>query len=1127
MSGDVMFSLVRKPILKRSRILTTGISIALSTMLFFCVASALEFVDQSSQGYLGDAHTVILTESGSTTLRDTVLSMDLAEALQELPGVYLVSPENFYYETLEGEPVIIRGVTPTFFALEQASIQGRVLDSSDLGNAVIGSEISQRFHLGLGDSFIIPDPIHSSYVEFTVVGILKSSGFLDSEILIPLESGWVLAHHPRVGEVSVVRVRVDPLIWPTYEELYQVLREPPEITELHSYSLPGEAQTALLGTVHDNLGIDVVQAYYLVGNTWRMSPAHVEGTAFEAEIPATSNQYYVTTRDICGNITSTAVQNPVPLQLVDVEYSFTPGNPTTNDVLTIHCFSDADAVRLYYTMDGPWSPSEMSKQDAEFAFELGTVKGELLFYFILEDDGIEYESPVYKCTVEKEREKGLIQRILKKPETTETQIMFPEGISGNFDLHSSQEFSEEVKKVGLGNLYTLTMVILLVTILATVMAIFSSMTAAVFESRREIGILLSLGSRRSVLYGVFLIHSLIVSLFAGVAGSLGGYILLHLIHRYGTLVAGTVLIEPLLDIHIFLISLLFAVGMGFIATFFSVRILSSLNPAEALKRVYLVKESERKIPSFTLFPGNVTKSLVVVVLLLVFSVGLHMYPTLRTGLPFDPDSWSHYLLSSKMITTHHALEEHPFFYINYNTHWPGITFILSECSLVTGIDLLDTTRVVIPLISSVSLLLIYALTVLISQSRAAGVVSAAVFCIGGIYLNRSSAVTKESLAFILLLLTIYLYGAGRTKKTFVPYFLSFISYGCLLLTHHITTLLFILILLSVLIPLTVYELYRGIHQKWIGVLDIAFAIYCITLFYWFNKDMSEFLRFGFSDISLLLSYLLVVGSIFTYLALRQSLRRTVLLSLVASACLILLPYFIVGFDVYSAAPAEFLKEVPPFAAWLVLGSIGIIPLLTQSTERRLLFSGWIAAVGAFLLFALTRERSAFSFLLLFRSISYGYQLLVIMAGMGVVFLIQKGYSRTRSGVLLCGIAVVVLSFYSVQSGYLGNYYEQKDLYWMPEYTAGIWAGQYLTGPALTDERLGKLLQGVAEVDYDLVGFSQLMLKGEGPDGVILLYNDMYTHGFVADVNFIDPQEKVDSYGCIYANPLVTVHRKQE
>ncbi|MBU7040490.1 MAG: ABC transporter permease [Theionarchaea archaeon] len=1122
-----MLSLVKKPVLKRSRILTTGISIALSTMLFFCVASALEFISQSSQGYLGDEHTFILTESGSTTLRDTVLSMSLAEALQELPGVNVVSPENFYYETLEGEPVIIRGITPAFFALEQISIQGRHLDSSDLHSAILGSEISQKFHLGLGDSFIIPDPIHSSYIEFTVVGILTRSGFLDSEILIPLDSGWILAHHPRIGEVSVVRVRADPLIWDTYEELYHVLREPPEISELHSHSLPDEAQTILSGTVHDSLKIDVVQVYYLVNSTWKMTPAQVEGTAFKAEIPAHSEQYYVTARDICGNITSTAVQKTVPLQSLDIPYVITPENPTTDDAVTLHCYLEADAISLYYTVDGPWSSLEMTRDEGEFVYDLGTVKGELLFYFVVESGGNEYESPIYKCTVEKQKEKGFIQRILTGGESKQPQIMFPEGISSNFDLHSSQEFSEEIKKVSLGNLYTLTMVILLVTVLATVMAIFSSMTAAVFESRREIGILLSLGSRRSVLYSVFLITSLAVSLAAGVMGSLGGYGLLQLIHRYGTLVAGTVLIEPLLDARIFLTSLLFAVGMGCVATFFSVRILSSLNPSQALKQVYLLKESERKIPSFVLPPGNAAKGMVVVILLLVFSAGLHLYPSLRTGLPLDPDSWSHYFLSHEMIMTHHALEEHPFFYVDYNTHWPGITFLLSVCSLSSGVDLLDTTRIAIPLISSGSLLLVYALTVLLSQSRTAGVVSAAVFCVGGIYINRSSAVTKESLAFTLLLLTIYFYGAGRIKKTLVLYSLSFVSYTCLLLTHHITSLLFILVLLSTLIPLTVYELYRGMHKKWVGVLDVAFTVYCIVLFYWFNKDMGEFLQFGLSDISLLLSYLLVVGSISTYLALRQGLRKAVFLCLGGSVCMVLLPYFIVGFTVYPAAPAEFLKEVPPYAVWLILGSIGIIPLLSQSAERRLFFSGWIAAVGSFLLFALTRERSAFSFLLLFRSISYGYQLLAIAAGMGIVLLVQKVYSRSRTGVLLLGVAVVVLSLYSVQSGYLGNYYEQKDLYWMPEYAAGVWASQYLTGPALTDERLGKLLQGVAEVDYDVVGFSELMIKGEGPDGVIMLYEDMQSYGFVVDVNFLKPEQPTDFYDCVYANPVVTAVRKKE
>ena len=138
-----------------------------------------------------------------------------------------------------------------------------------------------------------------------------------------------------------------------------------------------------------------------------------------------------------------------------------------------------------------------------------------------------------------------------------------------------------------------------------------------------------------------------------------------------------------------------------------------------------------------------------------------MYPTVLTGLPFDPDSWSHYLLSKKIVSTGHILSEHPFSYVDYNTHWPGLNILLAECTFFLG-DPLVVTRYVIPVMSACSVVLMYALATYIFKSGAVGVVSAFVFSVGGLYVNRSSSITKEGAAFTVLLLCVYLYFVGRT-----------------------------------------------------------------------------------------------------------------------------------------------------------------------------------------------------------------------------------------------------------------------------------------------------------------------------------------------------------------------------
>lgn len=1122
MSGDIMWSLVRKPIIRKRRILAAGISIMLSTMLFFSVASTLQFIGESSQTYLGGESVFVLTETGSSTFRDTMLSLQLAESLKNLEGINVVSPESFYYETLQGEPVIVRAVTPTFFRLEQLSVNGRILTDSDLNTAVIGSEIAHKFHLNIGDTFLIPDPVHTSYIQFTVVGTFSGEGFIDSEIIIPLESGWLLARYPQVGKVSLIRMVVDPVVWPHYQGLYTTLKEPPRISGLHTYYADN---TVITGVVEDTIGIETVEVYFKKRTEWRKRPVELTENTFTVEIPADAEEYYITAVDLFGNVTSTTIQKVTPIEVTDIVYAVTPDPPTEDDEVMIECFSDAERVFLYYTVKGPWTEVEMEKKGESLVYNVGTFKGDFLFYFLLEIDGIEYESPIYKRTIKKAESKNIIQKMFGREEKTVTQaeIMFPEGITSNFDVHSSQDFSEEVKEVGLGKLYTLTVVILLVTILATVLAIFSSVTAAVFESRREIGILLSLGSRRRVLYVIFLVNALVASFAAGVLGSFGGYGLLLLFYKYRTIVAGTILIQPVFDVSIVLFSLLFAVILGFVATYFSVRTISLMDPSKALQRVYTVSETAKTAKVVKLLPFSVKKSGIVLGVVFIMSLLLHLYPTLLTNLPFDPDSWSHYLISQKIVSTGHVLAEHPFAYVDYNTHWPGINILLAECTLLVG-NPLDVTRFCIPLVSACSVILVYALAKYISQSRAAGVAAAFIFTVGGLYLNRSSSVTKEGLAFTVLLLCVYLYYVGRTKKSATILSLSFVSYLCLLYTHHISTLVYILIVLSVSVPLTMYEVYHSKYDNRIGGLDMIFMGYIIVLFYQVNMKVPiAYLQFTFSDITLLLSYLLIIGSIITYIALKGFSKKAVYISVFSVGYLSVLPYFIVLLDVYPSAPEAFLSEAPPYILWCAVGIIGLVPVLQLPMGNRLLVSGWVVAVVSFLLFALTRERSTFSFLLLFRTLSYGYQLLSILCGISLVFVMQKFYRVSKYLVVPFFLFIGILSFYSVQSGYLGNYYEQKDLYWMPEYYAGVWVDDHLCNTVLTDERLGKLLQGVAEIDYDLIAFSQVVVKGEQLSGIVVVYQDMYTHGFVADVNFIVPREGLEGVNCVYSTRVVAIY----
>ncbi len=119
----------------------------------------------------------------------------------------------------------------------------------------------------------------------------------------------------------------------------------------------------------------------------------------------------------------------------------------------------------------------------------------------------------------------------------------------------------------------------LLAILVGGIGIINTMIMSVFERTREIGVLKSVGWSNRRIIGMIVGESVVITLIAGIIGSIVGFILVQLIANTGILDGMT----PVFSINIFLEAILISLIVGIIGGLYPAVKASKLPPTEALR----------------------------------------------------------------------------------------------------------------------------------------------------------------------------------------------------------------------------------------------------------------------------------------------------------------------------------------------------------------------------------------------------------------------------------------------------------------------------------------------------------------------------------------------------------------
>lgn len=182
-------------------------------------------------------------------------------------------------------------------------------------------------------------------------------------------------------------------------------------------------------------------------------------------------------------------------------------------------------------------------------------------------------------------------------------------------------------------------------------------------------------------------------------------------------------------------------------------------------------------------------------LLSVFLLGLIMrvLPLFHYAI-WGSDTGEYYFLTKFLIENHYISFDYSGWGFGY-PYFPGM-FVLTGSVGLLGFNLLDTLRILTPVISSLSIILIFFITKNIFKDNRIGIVSALLFAVAIPHVFTTSHPMPGSLGDFLLLFCVLLFIKMYENKKFLP--LLFLSASALIVTHHLSSyFLFISILFFV------------------------------------------------------------------------------------------------------------------------------------------------------------------------------------------------------------------------------------------------------------------------------------------------------------------------------------------
>ncbi|MDI6887745.1 MAG: hypothetical protein QMC98_03790 [Candidatus Thermoplasmatota archaeon] len=457
---------------------------------------------------------------------------------------------------------------------------------------------------------------------------------------------------------------------------------------------------------------------------------------------------------------------------------------------------------------------------------------------------------------------------------------------------------------------------------------------------------------------------------------------------------------------------------------------------------------------------------------LVISITIRLLPLFNYSI-WGSDTGEYYELTKRVVEKGALSFDYKGWGFCY-PYFPGMFSLVGSASLLLSSNLLTTLLIIIPVISSLSVILVFLITNEIFKDMNAGLISALLLSVAIPHVFTTSHTMPGSLGDFLFILCMLLFIKSYQSRNFLMLF--FVAVIALVITHHLSSY-FLMIALALFIFLReLSNTKTNFKELKFDLLAVGFLLLAnITYWLYAAGPFREIIKDAFD---LTIENLLLFGLVaFVIMVLLIKLRRKFLLRerkiAIPSYRRILITYcsgLIVGFAVLFIS--VFLKfpgttiQIDKIAILLFSPSIIIFCLAVFGNafapfyRKAMLLFCWLLAVALSFFLGIATSNTV---LISYRHLQYLIVPLAIFAGFGAAKFIELSKrKKTATTFLACLLAfLIILAPFSCypSKAVLGGFEEGTPL---QNINSIVWSKEYLANePVASDHRLSSMLFGFA------------------------------------------------------------------
>jgi len=531
------------------------------------------------------------------------------------------------------------------------------------------------------------------------------------------------------------------------------------------------------------------------------------------------------------------------------------------------------------------------------------------------------------------------------------------------------------------------------------------------------------------------------------------------------------------------------------------------------------------------------KALLFLGVILLVSVGLRIYPTVFSGMPFSTDAWSP-IRNAELLLQNTPISLSDPLFDGYNNYWPVNSVFGVMISHVMLLPPIESMSFFFPLVGALSVLIFYAIVNMFYGSKI-GLLASLFFGTVFTHTYFTAGITKETYASPLYLLLIFVFVHPRLS---VPkrFFLFTAVCVALTLTHHLTLLIAVFILISIAIAKFVVNIKKGLAVNKFDFLLLFIPVAVNVLYYELYAQVGMRMPFTVSDWLSIASFQLIAFAAAMYVAFRPPISKNSQLYLVTLAAAVL-AVFLVALNLNVTLVPGFNSVVQSQVLIFILPYFIFIPFTALGFEYQKRIQGlllplfWIIPLAALVLYAVVSNTFIGSVLWI-RTPNFMFLPAAILAATGFYWLYTAAKGShirklIRPVVVVVVVVIVAINVYglydavSLQDRYMGSHwvYTQQDL------QAGTWISQNSGNQSVTgDIKVAYLMRDYFGIKVNnAAGFRYLNDENNVQPVILYTYKLMEKNGYVLSAHGVDLPEnwtdKTAQMNAVYCNGYVNIY----